>query len=345
MLGDMQRFPIKWLSANGDYVYPPTPNNPEWKELEDYLDKVEACRIPQEVLKSLSDEQLVQAIIDYPLIYDVFFFSDVNKGVAHLAKTCDAFAELLERETAKDVLLDVIMSEAEDKSINMLTENGESDSRLANKTVRDEIIFDTLVAITIFQERIGAELSDEELASLADVSDEMDIYAPMVAIPGVVIKKKYGVMKTPNGLNVCYAFTECNHTEKQHQEADAEMVNTYGVTLVSSGTCIYNCHSYAWYNQSVSNDRWIDDPSPYMQDGSYTKVSGGSINSSAASAISGDIVVYGGLSHSAVMVGNGGGEPFATRTMISKWGQRGIFMHRGSQVPYDLDEISVWRRN
>ncbi len=146
MLGDIQRFPIKWLSANGDYVYPPTPNNPEWKELEDYLDKVEACRIPQEVLKSLSDEQLVQAIIDYPLIYDVFFFSDVNKGVAHLAKTCDAFAELLERETAKDVLLDVIMSEAEDKSINMLTENGESDSRLANKTVRDEIVFDTLVA-------------------------------------------------------------------------------------------------------------------------------------------------------------------------------------------------------
>lgn len=89
-----------------------------------------------------------------------------------------------------------------------------------------------------------------------------------------------------------------------------------------------------------------------MQDGSYSRVTGGSINSSAEYVKSGDIIVYGGLSHSAVVVGDGGREPFATRTMISKWGPYGVFIHRGSQVPredgefvYDVSEISAWRRN
>ena len=128
------------------------------------------------------------------------------------------------------------------------------------------------------------------------------------------------------------------------------MVNTYGVTLVSPGNCSYNCHSYAWYSQSKDNKYWINDPSPYMRDGSYSRVTGGSINSSAEYAKSGDIIVYGGMSHSAIIVENGGGEPLATRTMISKWGQYGVFRHRGSQVPrgeegYDTSEVSVWRRN
>ena len=203
----------KWLSANGDYVYPLTPKDPEWKEIEDYLDKVKACKIPQAILENLSDEQLVQAIIDYPLIYDVFFFSDVNKGVEHLAKTCDAFAELLKRERAKDVLFDAIISRVTDESIEVIAEIEKDDSESAPKSARDEIVFDTLVAITIFQEKIGSELSDEELIVLADVSDKVNVCAPMTLLPG---KLTYGIMKTPNGLDVRYLFTECYHTEKQH---------------------------------------------------------------------------------------------------------------------------------
>ncbi|NCE63148.1 hypothetical protein D1159_00785 [Pseudoflavonifractor sp. 524-17] len=40
---------------------------------------------------------------------------------------------------------------------------------------------------------------------------------------------------------------------------------------LSRATPSYNCHSYAWYSQSISNNYWINDPKPYMNDGSYSK--------------------------------------------------------------------------
>lgn len=195
-----------WLSEDGNYVYPLTPNDPGWKEMGDYMDKVKACKIPQKVLENLSDEQLMQAIIDYPLIYDVFFFSDVNKGVEHLEKTCDAFAELLKREGAKDVLFDTIMSMATDESIGVIAEDEENDSKSAARTARDEIVFDTLVAITIFQEKVGSELLDEELMALTDVSAIVDIYEQTPEMG----KLSYSadVIRTPNGTIVNYVLID-----------------------------------------------------------------------------------------------------------------------------------------
>ena len=46
------------------YEYPVTPKDPEWAELGSTRARIEACRIPQEVLKEMTEEQLVQAILD-----------------------------------------------------------------------------------------------------------------------------------------------------------------------------------------------------------------------------------------------------------------------------------------
>ncbi len=341
----------EWLSENGRYVYPLTPKDPEWQEMEDYLDKAKACKIPQEVLENMSDEQLVQAIIDYPLIYDVFFFSDVSMGVDHFSKTCDAYAELLKRQNAKDILLNEITRQNSGEPAGMAMENN---TESVERTAKDEIILDTLVAITIFQEKIGTELSEEEIEVLTEASTLLDIYdSETMSTRGTVTG---GLMKTPGGLYVGYQLMSCSdqHPDEPdlHTSYDSWLVTTYGVTLVSPGDCSYNCHSYAWYNQSTNNDRWINDPSPYMQDGSCTKVMSGTMGNSCSFVVPGDIVVYGGLSHSAIVIGSPNGEPFTSRMLISKWGPSGVFMHRASQVPrdvndkpaYDVSEISVWRR-
>lgn len=36
-----------------------------------------------------------------------------------------------------------------------------------------------------------------------------------------------------------------------------------------SASCKYNCHSYAWYSESYSNDYWIDEPSPIYGNTDY----------------------------------------------------------------------------
>lgn len=346
--GAIEVFNMKeYISADGNYVYPLTPANDEWKLLENYQDKLEVCRIPQEVLKSMTDEQLVQAIADYPLIYDVFFFSDVKQGVEYFAKTCDAYSELLKREGAKDVLLNEIMCRKAVGTIETAEENEKNASETVKMSAKDKTVFDTLIVLTLFQESIGAELSDDEALSLISASDFADMYNSATGVSE--LSEIAGIMKTPNGSLVSYLLRDCVHSYEPdfHEKRDSEIESTYGVTLVSAGTCCYNCHSYAWYSQSPDNNRWINDPSPYMDDGSYTRVMSGNISTSSASVMPGDIVVYGGMSHSAIVVGSASGEPIATRTLISKWGAYGVFMHRASQVPtgdYDTSEISVWRR-
>jgi len=347
--GDYTKEEIKvdiseWLSKDGYYVYPLTPKNPEWQELEDYLDKLEVCKIPPEILKNLSDEQLLQAIIDYPLIYDVFFFSTLKEGTDHLAKTCDAYSELLQRDGAKEVLFNEVIRRKTVEPVSMMTQNKENNLETVSITAEDEIILDALVALTVLQEKIDIELSDEEAIALADASTLVDIYDPAITISE---RADVAVPMTPNGTRVYYVMYNCEHfAPAYHVTADSAIMNTYGVTLVSTGTCRYNCHSYAWHSQSTDNPYWIPDPNPYMTDGSYTRVMNGNVNTNATSVVPGDIVVYTGRSHSAILTGSVSGEPIATRTLISKWGISGVFIHRTTQVPsdYPTDSLSVWHR-
>lgn len=116
-------------------------------------------------------------------------------------------------------------------------------------------------------------------------------------------------MVTPNKTFVPCEVRTCYHTvEGYHKAMDAQIEMQFGVELVYEGKCIYNCHSYAWYKQSPYNRYWMQDPTPYTKDGSYSRVVSGNL--------------------------------------ISKWGSTGVFRHRATQVPssYDTNTISIWHR-
>ncbi|MDE5546800.1 MAG: hypothetical protein K2I88_04995 [Anaeroplasmataceae bacterium] len=77
---------------------------------------------------------------------------------------------------------------------------------------------------------------------------------------------------TPNGssVEVCiykefsaFEIYQCNST------CDSQFPNAIRLRSASNK---YNCHSYAWYSSSTSNTYWMDDPSLYYKDGSYTEV-------------------------------------------------------------------------
>lgn len=86
-------------------------------------------------------------------------------------------------------------------------------------------------------------------------------------------------------------------------------------------TYAYNCHSYAWYQQSTTNNFWInneEDVELIIEDEHCVQVSEPSV---------GDIVVYrtsfGTILHSGVVVGFQNEEPL----IVSKWAQRGLYQH------------------
>ncbi|MBE6609220.1 MAG: hypothetical protein E7634_00975 [Ruminococcaceae bacterium] len=98
------------------------------------------------------------------------------------------------------------------------------------------------------------------------------------------------------------------------------MLDDGGNTKLAEPTANYNCHSFAWYDNSYSNPYWLFDIEPYL--GMCTQI----YNMGAVQ--SGDIVVYydsdgdyyhSGIVHSVSSSGN---------LMIrSKWGPLGVYEH------------------
>ena len=103
---------------------------------------------------------------------------------------------------------------------------------------------------------------------------------------------------------------------------------------IGEPTTRYNCHSYALYSASTDNEVWINDPSPYYQDGSYVRAKGRD---------SADVVYYqksdGTPSHSGLRIGQG--------MVRSKWGEAGLYEHGRLNCPYATDgqKISFWTKS
>ena len=184
-------------------------------------------------------------------------------------------------------------------------------------------------------------MSIDDLAELTDMSTMFELSNTYATNQAAIY--------TPNGTSVPYISYVCNHASGYHETLAEYYVETYGVTLIEIGTCLYNCHSFAWYNTLASNQAWIPDPSVYMTDGSYTQVLNGTIGSSGVSVKTGDVIFYGSCSdlksaHSAKMISNGTGVPIANTYVYSKWGACGVYKHIAVNVPeaYDTSIISAW---
>lgn len=253
-------------------------------------------------------------------------------GVESLETICDAYAELLSRETALKTLITEVDARIE---------------TVACVTTEEEINNDIVAMIVLYQDEFQNELSLEEMERVAQISSLIEIgNVDVVRMDESLYPASTGIT-TPNGSSVAYETRTCSHSNADYHSAlDAQTVKAYGVTLISGGTCKYNCHSYAWYSQSTSNSYWINNPSVYMTDGSYSRVMSGTTSSSGLAAANGDRVYYASNTHSAILSSSATGEPIATRTVKSKWGSLGVFSHTVSNVPssYDTSSVSCWHR-
>lgn len=107
-------------------------------------------------------------------------------------------------------------------------------------------------------------------------------------------------------------------------------------TRLDMPTQMYNCHSYAWYQSSTTNQLWIPDPSAYITDGSYYEVT---------QPAAGDIICYytssGENIHSGVIVEvETPIEDLSSITVESKWAEAGLYRHTADYCPYSPEHNS-----
>lgn len=95
-------------TASDTYVYPVDPDatRKSWREPASHRERARGCRLPREILNSISTEGLVESCVKYPMLDNFTFFKNPYEGVVKTLREFNGLQELLyEREDAAQALL------------------------------------------------------------------------------------------------------------------------------------------------------------------------------------------------------------------------------------------------
>lgn len=283
------------------YQYPVTWDSEEWKNFNNVIEKREACYVSPELLRNMTTLALVETVVKYPLLVDIFAFDTIEMGIDWVSDYFVGIDELFSREDAIECLLEYSAVICEDDEY----------SDFYKSSI--EIIVKVLD---------GRENEDNNVPSFRYTNSY--VYTPN----GSQVQARYGYTWSDWGMTSGDAMTAHNAVKSAYPNA----------VEITNANPSYNCHSYAWHQQSSLNNYWISDPSAYMTDGSY----------SASTPVAGRKITYkqnGILKHSGVVEVVG---PTTDTTYVtSKWSWYGLFYHKVNDCPYYViaQNISYWKLN
>ena len=193
-----------------------------------------------------------------------------------------------------------------------------------------------MLILLLEREHYQSQLSDKEMEEFINlIYEENSDYLPYstsVAIGDTSYDSRFGITytlvdfaETVSGIAV-----PLYQADKELKPVDIQgYIDTHSVIsdvdYLASPSAMYNCHSYAWYSQSIYNQYWINHADIYVND-AHT------IETVSVLAEIGDLVVYydgSKILHSAVIVQNDGDGIIC----VSKWGKGGLYRHAYNIVP------------
>ncbi len=96
----------KWLDKESNtFKYPITVDSKEWKDYKTHDEMLAVCTIPKELLAEMSTDNLVELVLDYPLLCDLLAYNTLQQGLEAVKQQYNGLEELLSREDAADMLL------------------------------------------------------------------------------------------------------------------------------------------------------------------------------------------------------------------------------------------------
>jgi len=94
------------FSIDTAYEYPIQPGTEEWFAIEKHSEKVKLCQIPENILKEMTTDALIETIINYPYFGDMTAFSDPKTGYTSVRDSFNGLQELEQRSDGMNKLLD-----------------------------------------------------------------------------------------------------------------------------------------------------------------------------------------------------------------------------------------------
>lgn len=89
---------ISYRNSTIPYDYPIKPGTSEWKSLNSNDAMIDACQIPLTVLNDMSTASLVETIINYPLINNMFAYDNIQMGFKAVSSEFNGILELYKRD-------------------------------------------------------------------------------------------------------------------------------------------------------------------------------------------------------------------------------------------------------
>jgi hypothetical protein len=140
------------------YDYPVRPGTDEWKALDSTTARYEVCQIPEDTLKNMSTQGLVETVLDYPFFLNYTAYDDMQMGFDRLVENFNGLQELYtRRDSGTEVLkvfLDIDPAAIDEEWSNI--QKGEYAFGLMN------------IEMLLMQEPVCESLTDEERQSLID---------------------------------------------------------------------------------------------------------------------------------------------------------------------------------
>ncbi len=347
------------------YEYPIKPNTNEWKSFKTTGEMYEATQIPEEILDEMSTEVLLNSVMNHPLIFSVLFCHENHqKGIEVFANNFNGMSELLERSDfeaelaylykegavaaqsvsndeeffLKSYVENILLSYAYD---NMDMELKEAVTIVAmdrlEKSIKNQIEYNTLCD-TFFLER----------SQMSETDNFFEVYTSKNDDGLTNTRITTTTVLTPKGSKVSVFTYDSDFTKAEKDAINAEIRAKYpNASYVSTSTKMYNCHSYAWYSSSINNTYWMNSPSKYMSDGSYSEVS-------IQDAGSGHKLYWSGGEHSGNILRRQGSvgsigpiNSVSIFLVTSKWGSGPLMTHSGDCSPYynKFESFTSWKLN
>lgn len=318
------------------FEYSLQPGMEEWGQL-NHGERVLASQIPEEVLKQMPTAELVSAVLSYPCFLDMIFYNTYQEGFEVVRDNFNGLQELLKREDSGEYLVEAYKNidlyqifsigdedEKFDESLELLY----LETILAQPEVIETLSEEGLSELEILVDNnYEKQLSNEEESASLSYSG---YYESLAEQQGIELYDYSSTVKTPNGSSVTVIVRTGTDTAYNNRDAVKRSIeaNYPGASVVGNATIKYNCHAYAWAGNLTV---WMDDPSRYWSDGSY------SLKASNSPTATGQKAYYpgNGNEHSGNVIRLSG------NMIKSKWGEQSLVEHSVGNCPYFFVPLSV----
>lgn len=96
------------------YVYPIQPGTEEWAKLDSLDAKIAACKVDPELMNSMTTEALLETVLDYPLLPNIYAFSSAEIGIGSGSGYFEGLQILHDREDTAECIQKAIDAGTDD---------------------------------------------------------------------------------------------------------------------------------------------------------------------------------------------------------------------------------------